>query len=153
MGHQRLCDIGNFIMSGWQPARPPWETQEQPLYTPDDTWDGSPPGARVVIRPHAQSRRGGSRPGRYGEPQREASRAIALVGVVAGLAASVGIAVGAVKLTYVTWGETPAPPASAAAAAPALTPTPTPSASKGSADAAGTTAYVLGTPATAGGYA
>jgi hypothetical protein len=141
-------------MSGWQPSRPPWETQDQPLYTPDDTWYG-PQGARVVIKPHAQPGRGGSRSGRYAEPQREASRTITLVGVVAGLTASVGIAVGAVYLTYVTWGETPAPPAPAAAAVPTPTPTPTPtpSASKSGAGAAETTAYALGIPATAGGYA
>jgi hypothetical protein len=135
-------------MSGWPPSRPPWETQDQPLYTPDDTWYGRPQGARVVIKP--QPGRGGGRPGRYAEPQREASKAIALVGVVAGLAASVGIAVGAVHLTHVTWGEIPAPPAPTAAAAPA--PTPTPSASKGGAGAAQTSAYALGVPATGGGY-
>jgi hypothetical protein len=139
-------------MSGWHPSRPPWETQEQPSYTPDDTWYARARGPRVVIKPQAQSARGGGRQGRYTEPQRESSRGVALVGVVAGLAASVGITAGAVQLTHVTWGQTPAPAAQPAAVVTTPAPTPTPSASKGGAGTAGTTAYVLRTPATAGGY-
>jgi hypothetical protein len=131
-------------MSGWHPSRPPWETQDQPAYTPDDAWYGRPQGARVTIKPHSQSSRG-----RYGEPQREVSRGAALAGVVVGLAAAVGITAGAVQLTYITWGEAPAPSASLAAALPA--PSPTPSASA-TADGATGTAYGLGVPATAGGY-
>lgn len=140
-------------MSGWHPSRPPWETQEQSLYTPDDSWYGRARGPRVVIKPHAQSGRGGGRQGRYTEPQRESSRGVTLVGVTVGLAAAVGIAAGAVQLTHVTWGQAPAPATQAAAATlPTPAPTPTPSASKSSAGTTETTAYVLGAPATAGGY-
>ncbi len=140
-------------MSGWHPSRPPWETQEQPLYTPDDAWYGRARGPRVIIKPHAGSARGG----RYAEPQRHANRGMILAGVVTGLAASVGIAAGAVYLTHVSWGQAPAPATQAlatqATTAPATTPTPTPapSASKSGASTTGT-AYELGTPATAGGY-
>ncbi|MCW2934184.1 MAG: hypothetical protein JWM19_5146 [Actinomycetia bacterium] len=139
-------------MSGWHPSRPPWETQEQPLHTPDDTWYDRARGPRVVIKPHAQSARGGGRQGRYTEPQRESSRGVTLAGVAVGLAASVGIAAGAVQLTHVTWGEAPALATQAAATQTTPAPTPTPSASKSSAGTAQTSAYLLGAPATAGGY-
>jgi hypothetical protein len=105
----------------------------------------------VVIKPHAQSARGGGRQGRY-EPQRESSRGVTLVGVTVGLAAAVGIAAGAVQLTHVTWGQAPAPATQAVATLPTPTPTPTPSATKSDAGTVETTAYVLGAPATAGGY-
>jgi hypothetical protein len=146
-------------MSGRHPSRPrpPWETQEQPLYTPDDTWYGRARGPRVVIKPHARSAGGGGRQGRYTEPQRESRRRVTLVSVAVGLAAAVGIAAAAVQLTHVRWGRAPGPATQAAATvtipAPTPTPTPTPttSASKSGAGAA-QTAYVLGAPATAGGY-
>jgi hypothetical protein len=142
-------------MSGRHPSRPPWETQEQPLYTPDDTWYGRARGPRVVIKPHARSARGAGRQGRYTEPQRESRRGVTLVRVAVGVAAAAGIAAGAVQLTHVRWGQAPAPATQAAVTvttpAPTPTPTPTPSASKSGAGA-GQTAYVLGAPATAGGY-
>jgi len=144
-------------MSGWHSTRPPWDTQEQPLYTPDDTWYGRARGPRVVIKPHANGPRGG-RQGRYVEPQRAGNRGVALAGAVAGLAASVGIVAGAVQLTHVAWGTAPVAATQAAATLPTSAPTATPSASpapspsQSSAGTAETTAYVLGLPASAGGY-
>lgn len=82
---------------------------------------------------------------------------MALFGVIFGLVASVGIAWGAVQLTHVTWGEPPsAPPTlTPTATSASLTPTVTPSvspAASASGSAGTATAYVLTTPATAGGY-
>jgi cytoskeletal protein RodZ len=144
-------------MSGRHPSRPrpPWETQEQPLYTPDDTWYGQARGPRVVIKPHAQSAGGGGRQGRYTEPRRQSRRRVTLVSVAVGLVAAVGIAAAVVQFTHVGWGQVPAPATQAAATvttpAPTPTPTPTPTASKSGAGTA-QTAYVLEAPATAGGY-
>ena len=157
-------------MSGWTPSRPPWETSrppwethDQPAMSPDDdSWYGRAKGPRVIIKPHESAGRGGrgaSSPGSYAEP----SRGVALFGVIFGLAASAGIAWGAVQLTHVTWGQPPAaPPApsptvSASATSASLTPTPTvtapASATASASGSAGTaTAYVLTAPATAGGY-
>ena len=127
------------------------------MYAPDDTWYGRARGPRVVIKPHANGARGG-RQGRYAEPQREGSRGAALVGAVAGLAASVGIVAGAVQLTHVSWGTTPPPATQAVATLPTSAPTatpsasPAPSASQSGAGTAETTAYALGLPSSAGGY-
>src|SRR5882724_5273850 len=110
-------------MSGWNPPRPPWETSDHQVLPPDDLHDGRRQGARVTIKPHAQTR--GSRPGRVHQPPAETSRGAALVGVLFSLAASVGLVYGAVQLTHVTWGEPPP----AAAATPASPPASTASAS------------------------
>src|ERR1700731_3902541 len=116
-------------MSGRHPSRPrpPWETQEQPLYTPDDMWYGRARGPRVVIKPHARPA-GGGRQGRYTEPQRESRRGRTRVRVAVGLAAAVGIGAAGAQLTHVGWGRPPAPATQAAATVttPAPTPTPTP---------------------------
>jgi len=144
-------------MSGRHSTRPPWDTQEQPLYTPDDTWYGRVRGPRVVIKPHASGARGG-RQGRYAEPQRAGNRSVALAAAVAGLAASVGIVAGAVQLTHVSWGTAPSADTQAAATLPASVPaatpaaSPVPSATQSSTGTEETTAYVLGVPASAGGY-
>jgi hypothetical protein len=144
-------------MSGWDSTRPPWDTQEQPLYTPDDSWYGRVRGPRVVIKPHASGARGG-RQGRYVEPPRKGRRTVVLVSVVAGLAVSAAIVAGAVQLTHVSWGTatvaatqaTVTLPTSAPAATPSASPVP--SASQSGGTAADTTAYALGLPASAGGY-
>ncbi|HXS23860.1 MAG TPA: hypothetical protein VN719_06510, partial [Gemmatimonadales bacterium] len=67
----------------------------------DDSYYGRRQGARVIIKPHAETR--GSRPRRAYEPPPETSRGVALVGVLFVLAASVGLVYGAVQLTHVTW--------------------------------------------------
>lgn len=155
-------------MSGWTPSRPPWETsrppwetQDQPVISPDDdSWYGRTRGPRVIIKPHEPTGRGG-RPSWSPAPSAETSRGVALVGVIVGLVASVGIAWGAVQLTHVTWGEppaappTPTPTVSPNATSASLTPTVTPPANptaSASGSAGTATAYVLTTPATAGGY-
>jgi hypothetical protein len=129
-------------MSGLPPpSRPPWETQGQPLYTPDDAWYGRQ-GARVVIKPHPSR-------GDNGESRRRVSRGAALFGAVAGLAACVGIAAVVVQLTTSTGGGVPATAAPLVASSPAPAPTSSPSAG---AEGAATTAYTLSAPATAGPY-
>jgi hypothetical protein len=145
-------------MSGWHPSRPPWETQDQPALQPDGAWYGPQEGPRVTIRPHEQSARGAHL--RYTEPPRQRSRALALAGVIFGLAASVGVAAAAVQLTRVSWGAAPAAASASASAAatPAATPAasaPAPATTPGNhaVNGAGTSAaYVLSAPATAGGY-
>jgi hypothetical protein len=75
-----------------------------------------------------------------------------LAGVLVSFAVAIGIVVGAVRLTHVTWGQAPAAPViptavpveSPAATAAALAPTP--------ADTTTLSGYVLTTPATAGSY-
>jgi hypothetical protein len=155
-------------MSGWnpsnppRPSRPPWETSGQPSLRPDDSYYGRPQGARVIIKPHANAR--GARPGRGYQQPSEASRGTTLLGVLFGLAASVGLIYGAVQLTHVSWGVPPVP--AAAASTPASTPaqSPSPAGTGSSASATptasgnqalggqGTQAWALTTPATAGGY-
>lgn len=155
-------------MSGWTPSRPPWEasrppweTQDQPVVSPDDdSWYGRARGPRVIIKPHESAGRGG-RSSWNPAPSAGTSRGVALFGVIFGLVASAGIAWGAVQLTHVNWGEQPAaPPIPTATASPSATsasPTPTVTASatptaSASGSAGSATAYVLTTPATAGGY-
>lgn len=150
---------GRYEMNGWHPARPPWETQDQPALPAKDTWYGDRQGARVVIKPHDRLARG-ARSGRYAEPSRETSRGVALAWALAGLAASVGIAYGAVQLTHVSWGQAPvdslvptAVPVDSAAATSAVPPTTTGPAATPTPTAAPTlSGYVLTAPATAGGY-
>jgi hypothetical protein len=145
-------------MNGWHPARPPWETQDQPALPADDEWYGERQGSRVEIKPHDPLARGARSP-RYAEPGREAGRGVTLAVVIAGFAASVGIAYGAVQLTHVRWGQAAVPAApllpTAApllpTAAPALSPAAT-SAAPAPTDATTLSGYLLTTPATAGGY-
>jgi len=146
-------------MNGWHPARPPWETQDQPALPADDTWYGDRQGARVVIKPHDRLSRG-ARSSRYAEPSRQASRGVTLAWAIGGLAAAVGIAYGAVQLTHVSWGQAPvdalvptAVPVDSPAATstvPATTTGPTPTPTPTAATSLG--GYVLSAPATAGGY-
>lgn len=132
------------------------------MLPPDDSYYGRRQGARVIIKPHAETR--GSRPRRAYEPPAETSRGAALVGALFGLAASVGLVYGAVQLTHVTWGEPPPAPVAASASTPAATPSASPD-DTGATPAATPTAttngeglgsgqaWAMATPATAGGYA
>jgi hypothetical protein len=145
-------------MNGWHPAKPPWETQEQPKLPAEHTWYGELEGPRVVIKPHESLPRGG-RPAHDAEPGRQ-GRGKVLTWAIVGLAAAGGIVFGAVELTHVTGGQTPAPaaalgsttaPVDSAApvdsvAATTAAPAPTPTA------ATTVSGYVLAAPATAGGY-
>jgi hypothetical protein len=147
-------------MSGWTPSKPPWETSAQPVLPPDGSDYSRRQGARVVIKPHANAR--GPRAGRGYQPSPGPSRGLVLFGVLAGLAASVGLTYGAVQMTHVTWGapggsgaSAPASPAAVTApASPAGTGAP---ASPASAPATagsnlGSPAWTMTVPATAGGY-
>src|SRR5438046_3127909 len=123
-------------MSGWSPSKPPWETSDHPVLPPDDSYYGRRQGARVIIKPQAQTR--GSRPRRAYAPAPETSRGAALGGALFGLAASVGLIYAAVQLTHVTWGEPPpapvAVPAATSSASPSdtsTTPAATPTATTG----------------------
>ena len=88
---------------------------------------------------------------------------MALVGVLFGLAASVGLVYGAVQLTHVTWGEPPPAPVTAPASTPAATdsagsgdtgaaPAATPTATTGGEGLGSGQAWAMTAPATAGGY-
>jgi hypothetical protein len=88
---------------------------------------------------------------------------VALVGVLFGLAASVGLVYGAVQLTHVTWGEPPPAPVAAPASAPAATasaspndsgatPAATPTAATGGEGLGSGQAWAMTAPAAAGGY-
>jgi hypothetical protein len=147
-------------MSGWSPSKPPWETSDHPVLPSDDSYYGRRQGARVIIKPHAETR--GSRPRRAYEPPPETSRGVALVGVLFGLAASVGLVYGAVQLTHVTWGQAPPAPVAAPASTPAATasatdtsttPAATPTATTGGEGLGSGQAWAMTAPSAAGGYA
>jgi hypothetical protein len=149
-------------MNDRNPSRPPWETQGQPRYTPDDTWYGGVQGPSVVIKPHSHSARGArqdhdARQDRDGWLRRPPRRGVVVASVAAGLVVVAGISAAAFELTRASGGHAPAAanlPNSTPTQAPtqSAAPTPTPSASASSAGTTQTSSYVLGTPATAGGY-